>query len=299
MARIRTIKPAFFRHERLQDLESAHPGKYIMLVYVGLWTQCDAAGVFPWRPRTLKLDILPFLEFDLEDTMAILEGSGFLQRYSAEGSEYGFIPSFSQHQRITGKEATEGEKHPRPAQSEPGNTGETPGKHPDAQERSTGKDNRKGVSNARAHEDFPENKKNAEFDDNNPPALQEAGGSEFERAYQAISAWGESDEGCAEIKRWKKTTGYRDSQHGPTTDELAKFVAYYLGPKAAASAGSAFRSDPLGFFRSQFPGWLTNAKAWNRAPRGHPDRSANAREYRGPRTNNVNHISSLITPPTP
>ena len=159
MARIRNIKPAFFRHEVLQDLEAAHPGAYVMLSYVGLWTQCDAAGIFPWKPRLLKLDILPFLEFSIEHTMTILQQAGFIARYTADGAEWGYIPTFTEHQRITGKEATEGEKYPKPGGNKPGNNRETIGKHPGAQERITGKDNREGV-NAHAHEGFPENEKN-------------------------------------------------------------------------------------------------------------------------------------------
>ena len=76
MARIRSVKPEFFRHEGLQDLEVAHPGKYPMLVFEGLWCHCDSKGRFEWRPRQLKLDILPFLPFDMTATLAILEESG-------------------------------------------------------------------------------------------------------------------------------------------------------------------------------------------------------------------------------
>lgn len=281
MARIRNIKPAFFRHEALQDLEAEHPGQYVMLTYVGLWTQCDAAGIFPWKPRLLKLDILPFLDFSIERTMTILQESGFIARYTADGETWGYIPTFYKHQRITGKEATEGEKYPKPDQNKPGNTGEMSGKHPGAQERITGKDNREGV-NAHAHKEFPENEKNE-----NTPMEQPARDSDniplgdFARLYQTISAWGESDAGYAEIVTWKKITGYRDSQHGPTTDELAKFVSYHLGAKSTAEKRRNFIADPLQFFRDQFPGWLTNAKAWNGAPRARGKPPYNAREYTG------------------
>lgn len=282
MARIRNIKPAFFRHEALQDLEAEHPRQYIMLVYIGLWTQCDAAGVFPWKPRLLKLDILPFLDFSIEHTMQILADNGFITSYTASGEKWGYIPTFDKHQRITGKEATEGEKYPKPGENKPGNNRETSGKHPGAQERSTGKDNREGV-NAHAHEDFPETEKTepppveqppAEFD--TPPL------GDFARIHHVIRAWGESDVGHAEIIEWKKITGYRDSQHGATTDELAKFVSYNLGPKASPDNRARFIREPLTYFRDQFPGWLTNAKAWNRTPRARGKPPDNAREYTTP-----------------
>lgn len=258
MARIRNIKPAFFRHEALQDLEAAHPGQHIMLVYIALWTQCDAAGVFPWKPRQLKLDILPFIDFSLDQTLHILNSNNFIQHYQADGAEWGYIPTFDKHQRITGKEATEGEKYPKPGENKPGNNRETTGKQPDAQERSTGKDNREregANAHAREGQDFPEK---------NDPVFANVPLGEFADTYQAISAWGDSDDGHAEILNWKKITGYRDSQHGPTTDELVKFVSYHLGEKNTPQNRAAFRNDPIPYFRARFPGWLTNAKTMNR-----------------------------------
>ena len=104
MSRIRSIKPDFFRHEALQDLEVSNPGSYVMLVYAGLWTQCDKNGVFMWRPRQLKLDILPFINFDMNKTLDVLSDSGHVIKYTADGKELGFIPTFKEHQRISGKE---------------------------------------------------------------------------------------------------------------------------------------------------------------------------------------------------
>lgn len=114
MARIRTIKPDFFRHENLQDLEAANPGNYIMLVFAALWGHCDKAGHFVWKPRTLKLDILPFLDFDMSTTLNLLTDGGFIRKYAVNGKEYGEIPTFAEHQRVTGKEAQEPAKHPGP-----------------------------------------------------------------------------------------------------------------------------------------------------------------------------------------
>jgi hypothetical protein len=134
MARIRTIKPDFFRHEGLQDLEAANPGRHAMLVFCGLWGHCDKAGRFEWRPRQLKLDVLPFLEFDMLETLELLERAGFVRRYVIDGKTYGLIETFPDHQRITGKEGQEPEKHPAPTSdafvTPPGHTRD----HPDVQE---------------------------------------------------------------------------------------------------------------------------------------------------------------------
>lgn len=136
MARIRTIKPEFFRHEGLQDAEAANPGQHIMLVFAGLWGHCDKYGRFEWKPRTLKLDILPFLDFDMSRTLEILQAGGFVRKYRGEdGRIYGEIESFEKHQRISGKEAQEDGKFPEPASYEDQTTGEATGKHPESQER--------------------------------------------------------------------------------------------------------------------------------------------------------------------
>lgn len=112
MARIRTIKPQFFRHELLQDLEQANPCKYIMLTFLGLLTQCDSKGRFENKPRTLKLDILPFLDFDIATTLKILADNNFIEFYEVDNKKYGAVVNFEKHQRINGKEAQEGERFP-------------------------------------------------------------------------------------------------------------------------------------------------------------------------------------------
>lgn len=127
MSRIRAIKPEFFRHEGLQALESENPGHNVMLVFAGLWTQCDKLGHFEWKPRTLKLDILPFLDFDMAGTLAILEQAGYIGRYEVDGKAYGVVHGFVQHQRVSGKEAQSPARFPPPIHEEPpGSDGEAP-----------------------------------------------------------------------------------------------------------------------------------------------------------------------------
>ena len=112
MPRIRTFKPEFFRHEGLQDLEIGHPKSKPMLVFAGLWTQCDCNGTFSWRPRQLKLDILPFIPFEMAETLDVLLAAGFIKKFEADSKVYGQIPTFRKHQRLSGKEAQDGVKYP-------------------------------------------------------------------------------------------------------------------------------------------------------------------------------------------
>lgn len=140
MARIRTIKPEFFRHEELQDIEAANPGACVMLVFAGLWGHCDSKGRFEWRPRQLKLDILPFLPFDMATTLRILADNNLVVRYSVDGKDFGEIPSFEKHQRLTGKEATEGERYPARAKEQQEHIREASGKHRGNTGEASGKD---------------------------------------------------------------------------------------------------------------------------------------------------------------
>jgi len=104
MARIRTIKPEFFRHEGLYELERecCLP---IRVAFAGLWTAADREGRFRWAPRTLKLDCLPFDECDFSRVLDALATRGFIVKYSCDGVDYGFIPSWSKNQVINNRES--------------------------------------------------------------------------------------------------------------------------------------------------------------------------------------------------
>lgn len=112
MARIRTVKPEFYRHELLQHLERHHPGLRPMLVFSGLWTLCDKLGQFEWKPRQIHLDLLPYVDFEMEDTLQVLEDAGMVLQYEVDGKFYGLIPSFKTHQRISGKEVVLPPRYP-------------------------------------------------------------------------------------------------------------------------------------------------------------------------------------------
>lgn len=122
MGRIRTLKPDAFRHELLQELETKHRDKSPILVFFGLFTVSDKLGRFAWEPKQLKLDILPFVPFEMEQTLDLLRTHGFVQPYRVGGKAYGWIPSWKKHQRITGTESTAPPRYPDPSLDESGNT---------------------------------------------------------------------------------------------------------------------------------------------------------------------------------
>jgi hypothetical protein len=103
MGRIRTIKPDFFRHEGLFEAErsTALP---LRVAFAGLWTVADREGRFRWRPRQLKLDVLPFDDLDFERVLNALITGGFIVRYESEGEAYCWIPKWAKHQVINNRE---------------------------------------------------------------------------------------------------------------------------------------------------------------------------------------------------
>jgi len=104
MARIRSIKPEFFRHEALFEAER-ETGLPLRLAFAGLWTVADREGRFKWRPRAMKLDVLPYDDVDFAAVLDQLADRGFVIRYEVGGDVFGAIPSWSSHQVINNRES--------------------------------------------------------------------------------------------------------------------------------------------------------------------------------------------------
>ncbi len=103
MARIRTIKPDFFRHVGLFNAER-ETGLPLRVAFAGLWTACDREGRFVWEPIALKLDCLPYDDLDFATVLDALATRGFLVRYACGTRELGYIPSWRRHQHLNNKE---------------------------------------------------------------------------------------------------------------------------------------------------------------------------------------------------
>lgn len=105
-ARIRTIKPEFYTHEKLFKLEQVTGLAQLRLAFSGLWTQSDREGRFKWRPVVLKLAILPYDQVDFAAILVALRDAGFLTQYrDAAGELYGWVPSWLKHQSINNRES--------------------------------------------------------------------------------------------------------------------------------------------------------------------------------------------------
>jgi hypothetical protein len=76
MARIRTIKPEFFKNEDIAEMPAM-----TRLLFIGLWTQSDRAGRLMDRPKRLKAEIFPYDNFDVNKGLEELQKKGFIIRY--------------------------------------------------------------------------------------------------------------------------------------------------------------------------------------------------------------------------
>lgn len=103
MGRTRLVHPQLFTHDALFDAE-AQSGLPLRVAYIGLATVADREGRFLWRPRPLKLAVLPYDECDFAAVLQALAAKGFVRQYGDAG-EYGDIPSFLTWQQPHRREA--------------------------------------------------------------------------------------------------------------------------------------------------------------------------------------------------
>lgn len=76
MARIRTIKPDFFKNEELAEMPAMN-----RLLFIGLWTQADREGRLLDRPKRLKAEIFPYDNYDVDKGLNQLFEAGLIIRY--------------------------------------------------------------------------------------------------------------------------------------------------------------------------------------------------------------------------
>lgn len=100
MARIRYLKPDFFKDEDLATLPYE-----ARLFFAGLWNFADKAGRLEDRPLRLKVEIFPYDKVDIEKCLQLLNkaknGSGrpFIQRYQVDRERYIQICNWDKHQK--------------------------------------------------------------------------------------------------------------------------------------------------------------------------------------------------------
>ncbi|MDI6756421.1 MAG: conserved phage C-terminal domain-containing protein [Endomicrobiia bacterium] len=101
MARIRYLKPDFFKDEDLAELPYE-----ARILFEGLWCCADKKGRLEDRPKYLKAEIFPYDKIDMEKLLNLLAfpnipdkpAKVFIRRYSIKGRQYIDIPEFLEYQ---------------------------------------------------------------------------------------------------------------------------------------------------------------------------------------------------------
>lgn len=98
MARIRTIKPEFWKHEDLSALpESTH------MLAAALLNYADDEGYFNANPALVKAECFPLRESSVSahDSLKMLSEVGYIELGEGhDGKRYGRIVKFDEHQRV-------------------------------------------------------------------------------------------------------------------------------------------------------------------------------------------------------
>lgn len=93
MARIRTIKPDFWRDEKIANLKN----KNAALLFIALWNVADDEGKFPFSAKSLQLQIPIFRAKDINSYLEMLIESQLIQQSDCEN--WGLVVNWH-HQRI-------------------------------------------------------------------------------------------------------------------------------------------------------------------------------------------------------
>jgi hypothetical protein len=101
MARIRTVKPGFWKHEALSELpEATH------MLACALLNYADDDGYFNANPKLVKAECCPLREpsVSIQDSLNQLSNIGWLRLgIGSDGRRYGHIVTFAEHQVINRK----------------------------------------------------------------------------------------------------------------------------------------------------------------------------------------------------
>lgn len=105
MPRTRDLKPGFFTNAGIAELNPL-----TRLFFQGLWIHADREGRLEYKPKALKVQILPYDNVEIGELIDELlnardeSGHNFIKLYEVDGSKYIEICNFTNHQNIHPKE---------------------------------------------------------------------------------------------------------------------------------------------------------------------------------------------------
>lgn len=93
MARIRSIKPEFWRDEKIATLQNKLAGYF----FIGLWNVADDEGKFPFSPKSLSLQLPIFRSKEVVTYLSELTQKGLIRESVC--SQWGLVVNWG-HQKI-------------------------------------------------------------------------------------------------------------------------------------------------------------------------------------------------------
>jgi hypothetical protein len=100
--RIRSIKPDFWKSEKVARLPMG-----ARLFFIGLWNLADDHGRFRAHPKILRGELFPFDEdADVAGWLRALQAVGLVALYEVDGSTFGWVCGFDEHQKIDRRSAS-------------------------------------------------------------------------------------------------------------------------------------------------------------------------------------------------
>jgi len=249
MARIRTIKPNFFRHTRLYRAER-ESGLPLRVAFAGLWTAADREGRFEWEPDVLKLDCLPFDPVDFSAVLEALRVNGHIIKYEHQDRWYGYIPSWHEHQVVNLREAKSMIPAPTPEGELPIDALQRTCTHVHARGEGKGREGKEDSSEPAQADSEPEG---AEMASPTPPILEfvtvgaksrwgvyEAHIDEWRRAFPSLNILGE----LYRAKAWLDANPTRRK----TAKGMPRFIVAWLG--RANDRGASAQAPKIDLMRS-------------------------------------------------
>lgn len=95
MARIRTVKPEFWTDETLVEMSPL-----ARLLFIGLWNFADDQGYLDYKPKQIKMRVLPADDADIDALIAELLDAGRVAAYSSPLGPQLRIVHWARHQRV-------------------------------------------------------------------------------------------------------------------------------------------------------------------------------------------------------
>jgi hypothetical protein len=109
------MRASYFQNGEIYDVEEATKLP-IRLAFLGLECWTDREGRFEWKPRELKLNIMPYDPHDFAAVLDAMQHGNLVQRYEVAGRSFGVInPELWRQQNINKNEAQSELPAPPPA----------------------------------------------------------------------------------------------------------------------------------------------------------------------------------------